>query len=158
MPLWEQELVDDIQDQQVFVRNSARKKTTEIPQHKELLQRRQSEELLKQDFICKSTSASSRANTSSAQRKREDSNCYLNMKEPLQSAGSGMKGRIGYLRRAVADAHRKTSSAGKPGVMNSGQKAAHYQAVDIEVYSCDKCDRMFCHADELQEHCSSCTN
>lgn len=131
--------MDDIQDQRVFIRNSTKKKTIKIPQHREL-----QPQLLEQDFVRKSTS---RPKTSSAQRKREDSD--LEPQRKLQSAGSAMKGRLGHLRRAVADAHRKPTSTGKRGVSDT-------VPIDIEVYLCDKCDRMFCHADEMQKHSSSC--
>ena len=102
------------------------------------------------------TNASSSVRTSSAQRVPQSSGGYSDTSEPqrrLRSAGVGqssMKGRLGHLKRAVADAHRNNAGS---GIRDNDDIE---QPMDIEVFLCDKCDRMFCHADELYRHNSSC--
>lgn len=83
----------------------------------------------------------------------------------LQSAGdvrdhSKLRGRLGHLVEAVAEAHRNAlPSTSELGSCVSGEGGDEdCQPVDIEVYLCEKCDRMFCHAEEMHKHSLSCEN
>lgn len=146
--------MDDIQDQQVFIRNSTRRE--KIPQQRKLQphQTMGSRELPVE--VCKSATGT-RSRASSAQGKPQSAGGYSDVKD--HSGRSSMKGRLGHLKRAVADAHRNSSSSSLTGLLgtDTGQKSHNsYQPMDIEVYLCDKCDRMFCHAEKLQRHSLSC--
>lgn len=175
----------DIQDQQMSIRNSTRKKTAAVPQQREeqlvtdsqiftrnstrknvvKVPHAQQWELQPMDNGgLPSTSTSSRLRVlASAQRKTRSSGGYSDKSEPqrrLQSAGVGhssMKGRLGHLKRAVADAHRNSSKSdvSETGPHNSSDDNSN-QLMDIEVYLCEKCDRMFCHPEEMLRHSSSC--
>ena len=150
----------DIQDQQMLIRNSAHTrreqdleknsqdqpiftKATDVakpPQHREL-------QLLDyQELSPENVSVQRRLGASSAQR-RARSLEWCESQRKLQSAG--LKGRLGHLKRAVADAHQNMLLETRPG---DGSR----QPESIEVYSCDKCDKMFCHAEEMKQHHSSC--
>jgi hypothetical protein len=139
--------VADIQDQQMFVRNSAhiRKSGPRTPC------KRAVSKLPPMDYQeLKRNDNAQRA--SSAQRAVQSSE-FSEARSRLYSAGVGMKGRLGHLKRAVADAHRNRLSS---RVSETGQTSSSDQAVDIEVYSCNRCDRMFCHVEEMQRHSLSC--
>lgn len=68
-----------------------------------------------------------------------------------------MKGRLGHLITAVSEAHGGASRGdSKPRDGQKSKDNSSCEPVDIEVFLCDRCDRMFCHAEEMQKHCFSC--
>lgn len=86
-----------------------------------------------------------------------------NLKERLLSGDAKLKGHLGHLAAAVAESHRNVSGSSlvKQSKSVADDTTHHrvkenFQPVDIDIYSCENCDRMFCHDDELTQHYLSC--
>lgn len=67
-----------------------------------------------------------------------------------------MKGRLGHLVAAVAEAHKHTAAQARRAEQPCVDKGTSKSSADIEVYLCDTCDRMFYLAEDMQKHSLSC--
>lgn len=171
--------MSSIQDQQMFVRNSAKRrslqqKQQQQQQQQQLLSRQPRAsgsavqlqnvidlKLLEQGSI-RMCRLNSNGRPRSSSKPRTSISGGSGAQRRLQSAGdsgsqSKRKGRLGHLITAVSEAHGAASRGdSKPYDGQKSKDNSSYEPVDIEVFLCDKCDRMFCHAEEMQKHCFSC--
>ena len=186
--------MSSIQDQQLFARNSAKRRSLQQQpqQQQQQQQQKQQQQQQQQQLLSRHKGSgptvqlqsvidmklleqgsirmcrlSSNSRPSSVSRPRSSSKPKMSIsggsitQRRLQSAGdtgsqSKRKGRLGNLITAVSEAH---GAAGEDSKYHDGQKSrdtSSCEPVDIEVFLCDKCDRMFCHAEEMQKHCFSC--
>ncbi len=80
------------------------------------------------------------------------------------SFGDGkLKGHLGHLAAAVAESHRNASSGTiaeqscvPEDTQTHDEVKNNLQPVDIDIYSCKNCDKMFCQQEEIAQHYLSC--
>lgn len=82
----------------------------------------------------------------------------------LSSGDVKLKGHLGHLAAAVAQAHRTPLSGTEEQFSVLDDIQAHAKAknslqpVDVDVYCCRNCDKMFCQQEEYEQHNLSCNN
>lgn len=174
--LWEDDVLSEIQVQQEAIRTRSgagatpdqlqlwcHRSTGSVPQLTRRVQTVEVE-LPEQTFPKKTRSAGA----SSAPASRPVSKQWgVQSAVERRNARSSLKGRLGHLVAAVADAHKQSvlESRQQHQLSRSGsgnleqrpvEKAASKSSMDIEVYLCDTCDRMFYLEEDMQRHSLSC--
>ena len=82
----------------------------------------------------------------------------------LSSGDVKLKGHLGHLAAAVAEAHKNHMSGTDEQSSVSDSIQAHAKAknslqpVDVDVHCCKNCDKMFCLQEEYEQHNLSCDN
>ena len=92
--------------------------------------------------------------------------------KPSRASSAKLKGRLGHLVAAIAEAHRSSSSinlddcsdgtrnsksGGASRVHDNVQRVDSSLDYDIEVHTCSKCDTMYSSREALEQHLSICT-